>query len=219
MSKRFLSALNFGKKFLLSNITQSEIPKYVTVKFSKKLKVKIEKSSLSLGPRSIGYVNYINKRNSPDADVTKCVTVRVLKNPNGSLTMQPQQKICYINRRNYSSENYNRYKYDEKLENMINEQINVEFTAAYTYLNIAAYYGRSDVALPGLYAYFMKMYYEEQDHAFGFLKYQNLRGGIVCLKPISPIQDVEWPDLPKTFSLSLNLEKNVKEVLYILFLK
>lgn len=212
MSKRFLSALNFGKKFLLSNLTQSDIPKYVTIKFSKKLKAKVEKSSLSLGPKRMSYVNYINKRNSPDIDVAKCVTVRVLKNANGSLTMQPQQKICYINRRNYSHEAYNRYKYDKKLEDIINDQIHVEFTAGYTYLNMAAYYGRSDVALPGLYAYYMKLYYEEQEHAFGFLKYQNLRGGIVCLKPILQIEEVEWPDLPKVFMSSLDMEKDVKRV-------
>lgn len=117
-----------------------------------------------------------------------------------------------IHKRHCSSTNYNRHCYDEKLEVLINEQINAEFSAGYEYLNIASYYGRSNVALPGCYGFFMKMYYEEQDHAIDFLKYQNLRGGSVRLTAISTVTEPEWPDVSKSFACALIMEKNVKQV-------
>lgn len=109
---------------------------------------------------------------------------------------------------------YIRDRYDSKLESAINQQINAELNAGYAYLNIATYYGRSDVAMPGLHGFFMKMFYEELEHGLAFVKFQNLRGGCVQYCPLETHKKSEWKDIPAVFMTALSMEKHVKGVRY-----
>lgn len=136
---------------------------------------------------------------------------------NSYLFSSLKQNILYISKR--YNENFGKDNYSPELENAINEQIKAELDAGYTYLNIATYFGRSIVALPGLHGFFMKMFYEELEHGLAFTKYQNLRGGLVKFSPLQPV-DCDWSDIPSTFKTALNMEKDVKKVIsyYSLFI-
>jgi len=108
-----------------------------------------------------------------------------------------------------------RQNYSQQAEQGVNAQINLELTASYTYLQLAAHFDRDDVALPGFRDFFQKNSNEEQEHAQKFIKYQNQRGGRVVLdtvqKPaaviLTPVQSLE---------AALALEKNVNEKLLAL---
>lgn len=106
---------------------------------------------------------------------------------------------------------YIQHKYDKSLEKSMNNQITDEFIAGYTYLNIATHFARSDIALPGIHAFFMKMFYEEVEHALQVIKYQTIRGACVCLNPIN-CQTPSTMDLTTVFGTALHMEKNIKEV-------
>lgn len=106
-----------------------------------------------------------------------------------------------------------KHHYPKEVETSINEQIVTEFAAGYTYLSMAAYFGRTDIALPGCHAFFLKMYQEEQDHAFKLIDYQNMRGGQVHLCSVAlQSDDQDWKSVCNAFSMSLKMENNVKEV-------
>lgn len=112
-----------------------------------------------------------------------------------------------------ASQNISKHRYHKDLEKGINEQIVGELNAGYTYLSMAAYFGRTDIALPGCHAFFMKMYEEEQEHAFKLIDYQNMRGGHVELCSVAVQADnQDWKGVCNAFSVSLGLEKSVKEV-------
>jgi len=108
-----------------------------------------------------------------------------------------------------------RQNYHEECEAAINKQINMELFASYSYLALAAHFGRDDVALKGFAKFFMESSKEEQEHAELFIKYQNLRGGHVVLQPIGrPLQD-EWETALAAMEYALNLEKEVNQVLLL----
>lgn len=58
-----------------------------------------------------------------------------------------------------------RQNYSQECEAGVNKQINMELYASYVYLNMAYYFNRFDVALPGFHTYFMKQSDEEREHA------------------------------------------------------
>lgn len=84
--------------------------------------------------------------------------------------------------------------------------------ACFTWVFLQAYYfDRSDVALPGLFAYFKKASIEEREHAMKFLTYQNKRGGNIAFKAIKePATD--WQSAQNAMMEALKLEKMVNEV-------
>ncbi|KAF0302043.1 Soma ferritin [Amphibalanus amphitrite] len=85
-----------------------------------------------------------------------------------------------------------RQNYHEDSEAGVNKQINMELFASYTYMSMASYFDRDDVAFPGFHAYFKKQSDEEREHAEKLMKFQNQRGGRVLLQPImKPAQD-QW---------------------------
>lgn len=91
----------------------------------------------------------------------------------------------------------------------------MELAAGYTYLSMAAFFGRTDVALPGCHAFFSKMYLEEQAHALKLIGYQNMRGGHVLLCPIAVSgNDQDWKNACNAFKVSVEMEKAVKEVCF-----
>jgi ferritin len=79
-----------------------------------------------------------------------------------------------------------------KVQDAINNQINMEFSSSYAYLSMAAYFEAAN--LPG-FAHWMRMQnHEEIAHAMKFFDYVNDRGGRVILKAIEqPPVDFQSP--------------------------
>lgn len=71
---------------------------------------------------------------------------------------------------------------DQKVIELLNDQINKEFYSAYLYLDIANYYIDND--LDGFGNWYTIQAQEERDHALLFLKYLQSNGIKVDLKPI-----------------------------------
>ncbi|VEL30912.1 unnamed protein product, partial [Protopolystoma xenopodis] len=77
-----------------------------------------------------------------------------------------------------------RQNFHEQCEAGLNKQINMELFAHYTYLSMAYYFNRDDVALKGFHKFFLKASTEEREHAMKLMEYQNLRGGHIVLADI-----------------------------------
>lgn len=107
-----------------------------------------------------------------------------------------------------------RQRMRQELCNALNRQINLELQASYVYLDLATYFSRSDVALPGFAKFFAKESQEERDHAQQVIDYQILRGN-----------EVEFDDLPyrrpdqlghpkDAVRIALELEHEVTDSIY-----
>jgi len=107
-----------------------------------------------------------------------------------------------------------RVDWDIKCEEALNDHINVEYTASYAYHALFSYFDRDTVGLDGLAAFFADQSVEERGHAEEFMKYQNIRGGKVVLKPIA-VPEMQFSRVDGTsdalyaFELALQLEKFV----------
>jgi len=102
-----------------------------------------------------------------------------------------------------------RQNYHADCEAGINKQINMELFASYTYMSMAYYFHRDDVAFPGFYEYFKKQSDEEREHAQKLMTFQNERGGRIVLQPImKPAQDT-WGSPLDAVQAALELEKSV----------
>lgn len=93
------------------------------------------------------------------------------------------------------------------LEAAINEQINRELFAHYTYLSMAVHFGRDDNYLPGFAKFFREAAEEEHKHAMMFMDYQNKRGGRVKLHPIKEPCEDEWGNGLMAMKKALKLER------------
>ena len=71
---------------------------------------------------------------------------------------------------------------NDKIEKLLNEQINKEFFSAYLYLDISNYYDKLD--LDGYANYYMIQAQEERDHALLFLQYMQNNGLTITFKAI-----------------------------------
>ncbi len=71
---------------------------------------------------------------------------------------------------------------NNKIAELLNDQINKEFYSAYLYLDMANYYDELD--LDGYANYYMIQAQEERDHALLFMKYMQINGLKVTLKAI-----------------------------------
>ncbi|KAF0293516.1 Soma ferritin [Amphibalanus amphitrite] len=106
-----------------------------------------------------------------------------------------------------------RQNYHEDSEAGVNKQINMELFASYTYLSMAYFFDRDDVAFPGFFDYFKKASDEEREHAQKLMKFQNQRGGRVLLQPVmKPAQD-QWGSPLAAARAALELEKSVNQSL------
>ncbi|KAK9728223.1 hypothetical protein K7432_001168 [Basidiobolus ranarum] len=88
----------------------------------------------------------------------------------------------------------------------------MELTASYTYTSLAAYFGRDNVALPGLTKFFRDSAQEEYEHAQKLIDYVNQRGGRVSFQPI-PVPNIEWDSAKNAIEATLQLEKDVNKSL------
>eukprot|EP00123_Amoebidium_parasiticum_P000448 comp11159_c0_seq1/m.5645 comp11159_c0_seq1/g.5645 ORF comp11159_c0_seq1/g.5645 comp11159_c0_seq1/m.5645 type:complete len:173 (-) comp11159_c0_seq1:456-974(-) len=105
-----------------------------------------------------------------------------------------------------------RQNYANACESALNEQINAELTASYTYLSLATYFERDDVALPGFAKFFRDSYKEESEHAQKMIDYQNARGGRVIFNDIAK-PPTEWKSALNALESVLQLEMSVNEKL------
>ena len=124
-----------------------------------------------------------------------------------------------------------RQNYHEKSEAGVNQQINLELYAFYTYTSMVRapslpsnpyftlyapqsfYFERDDVALPGFVKYFRKAAAEELEHAHTFMKYQNDRGGRIVLQDIKKPAKDEWGSGLEAVQAALALERTVNQAL------
>ncbi|MFV0465261.1 MAG: ferritin [Lachnospiraceae bacterium] len=89
---------------------------------------------------------------------------------------------------------------NQKLVDMINQQINLEWYSAYLYLQIHCYY--SDQNLEGFEHWFLVQTQEERDHAMLFMQYlQNNGGKVVFSDVVSDLMNFENFREPLTASL------------------
>lgn len=85
-----------------------------------------------------------------------------------------------------------RQNYHSDCEKAVNSQIQLELEALYSYLSMASYFERSDIALPGFSRYFSKAAMEELGHVEALTNYQNKRGGKVIFQDIMKPAKDEW---------------------------
>ncbi|KAK9872151.1 hypothetical protein WA026_016205 [Henosepilachna vigintioctopunctata] len=109
-----------------------------------------------------------------------------------------------------------RQNFHKDCEDAINKQINMELFASYTYLSLAYYFDREDIALPGFCKYFKDCSKEETEHANKFMEYMNKRGGRIILTEISSPEKQEWGTAYEAMNAALDLEKKVNESLLVL---
>ncbi|XP_030767288.1 soma ferritin-like [Sitophilus oryzae] len=106
-----------------------------------------------------------------------------------------------------------RQNFHKDCEDAINKQINMELFASYSYLSLAFYFNRDDVALQGHYKYFKEASEEEREHAYKLMEYMNKRGGRIILTEISAPNKQEWGTSIEAMHAALELEKTVNESL------
>ncbi|NWK55443.1 ferritin [Verrucomicrobiaceae bacterium N1E253] len=91
----------------------------------------------------------------------------------------------------------------QNLQDAINQQINQEFTAAYNYLAMSAYFDTQN--LEGFAVWMQHQHDEEQAHGMRLLRYLQDRGGEVVLEGISsPRREFSSP--LEVFQVSLDME-------------
>ncbi|CAG2111228.1 unnamed protein product, partial [Medioppia subpectinata] len=98
-----------------------------------------------------------------------------------------------------------------QIESAINNITSSEFMAYYFYEQMAWYFNRESVALPGFHAYFQSRADDLLKLARKFMEYQNKRGGRVILGdiPAYPKQD-GWTPL-EALAKSIVVEQGIKQ--------
>ena len=103
---------------------------------------------------------------------------------------------------------------DKKIEKALNQQVNAEFTAAYQYLSMAAYF--EGINLNGFAKWMVKQYQEELTHAMKLFEYIHARSGRAVLEAIAkPPTDFKTPK--DAFLQALDLEKGNTKSIYDLY--
>merc|ERR1719471_2616610 len=99
----------------------------------------------------------------------------------------PRTLWSLLLQREYSDHTENQQAINQQPEmasriRQIYKQVNMELMASYTYMSMACYFDRDDVAYYGFSSYFKKNSDEEREHSEKFIKYQNKRGGKVVFQ-------------------------------------
>lgn len=94
----------------------------------------------------------------------------------------------------------------EKIENLLNDQLNKELFSGYLYLSIEAYF--ESINLPGFAHWFRVQAQEERDHALLIFEFINRVNGRVKLMPIGGPQ-VEFASIMEALKASLAHEQFV----------
>lgn len=106
-----------------------------------------------------------------------------------------------------------RQNFSEESEKVLNAQIQKELHAHYAYLQLATYFKRHDVALPGFAKFFQQSSKEELEHAQKLIDYVVLRGGNVCFFDIKGSFEALTENLTpeKSLRMALTMELDVYE--------
>jgi ferritin len=96
----------------------------------------------------------------------------------------------------------------QKVTDAINDQINMEFLSAYSYLAMAAWCERK--SFRGSAAWLRAQSIEERGHAMRLFEFLVDRGATIELKAI-PGQQTEWPSLQAIFEQGLKNEEMVSD--------
>lgn len=98
----------------------------------------------------------------------------------------------------------------QRIQDVINAQINAELYSAYLYLSMSAYF--QNQGLPGFANWMRIQFEEEQFHALKFYDYVNERGGRVLLTSIdTPKHD--WSSIVEVFEDVLKHELHVTDLI------
>ncbi|KXJ70174.1 hypothetical protein RP20_CCG024590 [Aedes albopictus] len=103
------------------------------------------------------------------------------------------------------------------VQNAINEQINIELTAGYTYLSMSFHFAKSTVGLIGFSKLYCTMSKEELDHAKTLAQYLLKRNGSIDLGPIRKPPSCSWSNIGTTLNETIRLENSVSESLSRLY--
>lgn len=106
-----------------------------------------------------------------------------------------------------------RHNYHDRTEQAINRQINLFMHAGYVYSSMAQHFGRCDVALPGFTKFFQQLATDHRDKSESMMTYQNLRGGVVLLSPVTAPATADWGSGLEAMSHALEMEKSVNQAL------
>jgi len=98
-----------------------------------------------------------------------------------------------------------------ELERMLNEQINLEFYAAYIYLAMSNW--AKENGYDGFALWLRKQYEEEISHANRIIDFVHEIGGCVELKPIDA-PNANWNSLEEIFAEAYEHEKKVTDSFY-----
>lgn len=102
---------------------------------------------------------------------------------------------------------------NEKMQKILNEQVQKEFYSAYLYLSMEAYFSYQN--LEGFANFFRVQVQEERDHAMKFFNYINQAGGRVQLRQIDAPQ-IDFASAENVFELTLQHEQFVTKSIYSL---
>ncbi len=102
-------------------------------------------------------------------------------------------------------------RFNKKVEEILNKQINAEFWSAYLYLSMSAYF--QSKSLPGFANWMRVQFQEEMSHALKIFDYINSRGGSVQLEPIAKVQ-TEWKNVVDTFKDTYKHECEVTDMIH-----
>uniref|UniRef100_A0A8C9R9P8 Ferritin n=1 Tax=Scleropages formosus TaxID=113540 RepID=A0A8C9R9P8_SCLFO len=106
-----------------------------------------------------------------------------------------------------------RQNYHRDCEAAVNRVMNTELFASYTFMSMAHYFSRDDVALPGFSHFFKESSEEEREHAEKLTAFQNKRGGRIFLLDVKRPERDEWGTGLEAMRCALQLEKNVNQAL------
>ncbi|TRY63058.1 hypothetical protein TCAL_10892 [Tigriopus californicus] len=106
-----------------------------------------------------------------------------------------------------------RQGFSQRLNDSLNQAINRELVASYTYLSMAQYFSRADVALHGFAKHFLVQSHEEQEHGQLLIRYINERGGNVEFFDVKKPRFMDWGSPLSAFEAVLNMETWINEEL------
>ncbi|XP_018428622.1 PREDICTED: ferritin light chain, oocyte isoform-like [Nanorana parkeri] len=106
-----------------------------------------------------------------------------------------------------------RQNYHQDSEAGVNRIVNLKLQASYTYQSLGFYFDRDDVALAKFSKFFREQSEKKREHAEGFLKFQNKRGGRIMLQDIKKPEADEWKNGTNAMEYALKLEKSVNQAL------
>lgn len=102
----------------------------------------------------------------------------------------------------------------QKMQDAINEQINIEFMSSYAYLSMSAWCERE--GFEGSAAWMRVQSQEEKEHAMKLYQYLADRDAKIVLKPI-PAPTVDFTSLKELFEQALKNEEEVSESINALY--